>query len=66
MIEQTATVRFKSECGKSAIFVDSDMPVGLFHDFLLKVKGQMVDVMVNAQKEEEKMAESQSQTCCSE
>ncbi len=59
MINQIPSQKFTSDCGKASIFVDNDMPLGSFHDFLLKVKGQMVDKMIKNQKEEQSAAEDQ-------
>ena len=59
MLKQITTQKFESEDKKASIFVENDMPVGVFHDFLMSVKGHIVDIMVNAQKEEEAMANEQ-------
>ena len=53
--------QFSSECGKAMIFVENDMAIGIFHDFLMKIKGSMVDRMVAAHKEQEAQIESQKQ-----
>lgn len=58
MLKQFATQKFESECKKAVIFVENDMPLGSFHDFLMYIKGHMVDLMVKAQKEELEIAES--------
>lgn len=50
---------FESSCGKAKIFVEHDMPIGIFHDFLMEMKGLMVDRMVAAHKEQEKVAEQE-------
>ncbi len=42
--------QFSSDCGKAIIYVESDMPIGVFHDYLMEVKGHMVDRMVAASK----------------
>ncbi len=67
MIKQIAVQKFLSDCGKACIHVENDMPVGLFHDFLLKIKGQMIDLMVKNHKEEQAQAEEQKKIdeCCS-
>ena len=46
---------FESECGKAKIYVENDMPLGVFHDFLMLIKGNMIDRMVQAQKQEVEM-----------
>jgi hypothetical protein len=56
-----AMQQFSSECGKAMIFVENDMAIGIFHDFLMKIKGSMVDRMVAAHKEQEAQIESQKQ-----
>lgn len=53
MIPQISTQKFESEDKKAIIIVDNDMSIGKFHDFLMKVKGQMIDIMIKNQKEEE-------------
>lgn len=53
MTSQKSVQQFESECKRAKIFVENDMPIGVFHDFLMKIKGQMVDIMVKNQKEEE-------------
>lgn len=65
MFNQTPSQRFESDCKKAVILVANDMPLGSFHDFLLNVKGHMVDKMVKVQKEEEAIAEQQMQESCS-
>lgn len=65
MIKQIPSQQFQSNCGKAKIYVENEMPLGSFHDFLLMVKGQMVDLMVKAQKEDEAMAEQQKANDCS-
>jgi len=58
-MQQKATQLFQSECGRAKIFVENDMPIGVFHDFLLELKGMMVDRMVAAHKEQQEAAEAQ-------
>lgn len=58
-MKQNPVQQFISECGRAKIFVENDMPIGVFHDFLMHMKGIMVDRMVEAHKEELKFAESQ-------
>ena len=53
MISQKSVQQFESECKRAKIFVDNDTPIGVFHDFLIKIKGQMVDIMTKNQKDEE-------------
>lgn len=58
-MKQNPTQQFISECGRANIFVTNDMPIGVFHDFLMHMKGIMVERMIEAHKEEVKFAESQ-------
>lgn len=58
MLHQKGSQKFESDCKQAVIFVENDMPLGKFHDFLLNIKGHMVDMMVKAQKEEEEIAKS--------
>lgn len=41
---------FESECKKAKIYVKNDMPIGVFHDFLMLIKGAMVEKMMSAHK----------------
>jgi len=58
-MEQKSVQMFESKCSKARIFVESDMPIGVFHDFLMYMKGLMVDRMVKAHAEEQKITEEQ-------
>jgi len=55
---------FESSCGKAKVFVENDMPIGVFHDFLMELKGMMVDRMVAAHKEQVQVMEAQKQQPC--
>lgn len=52
---------FESQCGKAKVFVENDMAIGIFHDFLMEMKGAMVDRMVLAHKEQQEVMEAQKQ-----
>lgn len=52
---------FESECGQAKIFVENDMPIGVFHDFLMEMKGLMVDRMVQAHKDQQALADAQKE-----
>lgn len=54
---QQQVTEFRSECGRAKIYVQNDMPIGEFHDFLMAIKGLMVDRMVAAHQEQTKQAE---------
>ena len=51
-MKKRSLTSFQSECGKAHISVETDMPIGLFHDFLMEIKGLMVDRMIQAHKEQ--------------
>lgn len=53
--------QFLSACGRAKVFVENDMPIGVFHDFLMEMKGQMVDRMIAAHKEQIEQAAAQKQ-----
>ena len=55
---QKPVTQFSSECGKAQIYVDNEMPIGIFHDFLMIIKGLMVDRMVAAHQEQTTQAEA--------
>lgn len=51
-MQQKTTQQFVSQCGRSKVYVDNDMPIGAFHDFLMEMKGLMVERMVKAHAEQ--------------
>jgi hypothetical protein len=55
---QKPVQQFVSPCGQARIFVENEMPIGVFHDFLMMIKGLMVDRMVQAHKEQEDQAKA--------
>ena len=62
---------FESTCGKARVFVENDMPIGVFHDFLMMLKGLMVDRMIAAHQEQVNQAaaamnEGSAQETCTE
>lgn len=59
MIEQKSTALFESECKKMKLICDADTPLGVLHDYLMAVKGEIVDRMQNAQKKEQEIAKQQ-------
>jgi hypothetical protein len=66
MKQQTVTC-FESDNGKVKIFVDNDLAIGYFHDFLMQIKGTMVDRMVEAHKQQVEQSEVMKQMdgeCC--
>lgn len=56
---QKAVTEFVSACGKAKIYVENELPIGVFHDFLMLIKGMMVDRMVAAHKEQVEQMQSQ-------
>jgi len=55
---QKAVQAFESACQKAKIFVENDMPIGSFHDFLMEIKSLMVERMVEAHKKQVAEAEA--------
>lgn len=58
---QKPVQQFLSPCGRAKIFVENDMPIGVFHDYLMELKGLMVDRMVKAHQEQLEQAAAQKQ-----
>lgn len=56
MISQKSVHQFESDCKRAKVIVDSDMPAGAVHDFLMLIKGHVVDIMAKNQKSEEEKA----------
>jgi len=54
-----SVTQFLSECGRAKVFVENDMPIGVFHDFLMSMKGQMVERMIEAHKQQVAELEAQ-------
>lgn len=55
---QKSVTEFISTCARAKIYVENDMPIGVFHDFLMELKGLMVDRMVSAHQEQLAQAEA--------
>ena len=60
-MEQVPSQKFASECGRATLLVENTMPLGQLHDFLLRIKGEIVDRMVNVQKQEDEIAQKQKE-----
>lgn len=60
-MQHKATSQFASACGKALIFVENEMPIGVFHDFLMQVKGVMVERMIKAHQDQVAEMEAQKQ-----
>lgn len=58
-MKQISMQKFESENGKINLLCNSDTALGDLHDFLLSIKGNIVERMVKAQKEEEANSENQ-------
>ena len=56
-MKQETIVRITSENGKMSLICSSETALGELHDFLLQVKGEIVERINKAQKEEEKATE---------
>lgn len=49
---QKSVTQFVSPCGRAKMYIENDMPIGVFHDYLMEIKGMMVERMVVAHKEQ--------------
>ena len=56
-MKQIGAQTFESECGRARLTVENEMPVGQIHDFVMMLKGHMVDLMKKVHEEEKKAAE---------
>lgn len=56
-IQQKVTQTFTSECGKILTICEGDTSLSVLHDYLLKLKGEMIDRMLQNQINEEKELE---------
>ena len=61
-MKQLAQVKFQSEDKKIELLCDTDTALGKIHDFLMALKGEIVDRMVKAQKEETGVAEEKKKS----
>ena len=52
-MKQLAQAKFQSENSKIQLICDADTALGDLHDFLMAVKGEIVDRMVKAHKDEQ-------------
>ncbi len=57
-MKQNPVQKFVSSCERAVVFVENDMPIGVFHDFIMELKGLMVDRMVKAHQEQEAQAKA--------
>jgi hypothetical protein len=55
---QKSVTQFISQCERAKVYVENDMPIGVFHDFLMELKGLMVDRMVAAHQEQVQQTEA--------
>lgn len=60
-MKQISSAKFESDCKKVMLMCDADTSLGAMHDFLMRLKGEIVDRMIKAQKDEEAMAEAQKE-----
>lgn len=60
-MHQQSMQRFQSENGKIQLICQSDTALGDLHDFLMAIKGDIVERMVKAQKNEEEIAQKQKE-----
>ena len=52
---------FESDCGKFSVQLAHDGALGAAHDHIMAVKGDIVERMVKAQKQEEDMMSAQKE-----
>lgn len=50
---QTPMQKFESKCSKARLYVQNDMSLGDLHDFLMELKGNILERMVQAHKSQE-------------
>lgn len=51
-MKQITTQKFVSKCSRGSLYVENDMPLGELHDFLMLMKGMMVERMLTVHREE--------------
>ena len=56
-MKQENIIKISSEDKKIAVYCDADTPLGKMHDFLLLLKGNIVERMSAAQNEEKEAAD---------
>jgi hypothetical protein len=61
-VKQESLAAFRSENGKIELICDSKTALGDLHDFLLRVKGEIVERMIKAHKDEVAAAEAQKES----
>jgi hypothetical protein len=61
-MEQIQLAKFVSKNGKICVLCDGDTALGDLHDFLIALKGEIVDRMVTAQKQDVASQEAHSDT----
>jgi hypothetical protein len=57
-MKQIGTQKFESEDKKFIVICENDMSLGLLHDYLLELKGNVVDMLSAAHKQERDAAEA--------
>ena len=57
-MKQETIVKIVSEDKKMTLLCDSDVSLGSLHDFLLMVKGNVVDMITAAQKKEKEASDA--------
>jgi hypothetical protein len=62
-MEQRNTALFESKCKKMKMICDADTALGLLHDFLMELKGEIVQRMQKAQAEEEEVSKKLMNDC---
>jgi len=65
-MEQIKTATFKSADNKIVLTCDADTSLGVIHDFLLHIKGDIVNRILEAQKQQEAEVEQKQVETSSE
>ena len=56
-MKQSGTQKFASEDGKFTVVCDNSLSLGILHDYLLELKGTVVEMILAAQKQEKEASE---------
>jgi len=57
-MKQIATQKFISEDNKFMVLCENDLSLGKIHDYLLEIKGQIVEMISAAQKQEQEATDA--------
>ena len=57
-MKQIGTQKFVSDDNKFIIICENDLSLGVIHDYLLQMKGTVVEMITNAQKQEQEATDA--------